>query len=174
MLPPGMGLLTGPPQRTGEWSPCFYCRVGSKYNPVSVRDDREYMGAILQYQTGFSYTVTAGIKGRNQVTARIRIPKGGQLVALWHTHGSPHHTRRSFSSIDTQLVERTNLPFYLVDPRNNYWVFRPGDRLLSVPQSRRRGLGASRGYAQGKRVVLRTGASRPIDYADWYLGPGVR
>ena len=87
------------------------------------------------------------------IGVRHRVPRGARIVAFWHTHGSRHYTRRYFSEVDTQLVTRTGLPFFLADPEGAYWVFKPGDRLLSPYTSRRLGLGTGRGYARGRRVL---------------------
>lgn len=126
--------------------------AGERYNTLSIREDREYMGGILSNGESFSYTVTRGKKGQDRVTARIRIPSGSRLVAFWHTHGAYHDSRKYFSDVDTELVESYGLPFYLIDPDGYLWVFSPGDRTLTASQSKRYGLGAGTGYAKGKFV----------------------
>ena len=81
--------------------------ASNRYNPVSIQEDREFIGAIL-YDAGvggrYIYTVEAGVSGHDQVTTRIRIPKGYHLVAFWHTHGAAQWSRQFFSEIDTALT----------------------------------------------------------------------
>ena len=50
--------------------------AGARYNASSVREDREFLGAILAFPHGFRYTVTAGVPGRDEITARIIVPAG--------------------------------------------------------------------------------------------------
>ncbi len=134
--------------------------AGARYNPLSVREDREFIGAVLSYPDGYNYTVAEGIPGQDEVTTKIKIPRGSKLVALWHTHGAPHYSRSYFSSVDTRLVARLGVPFYLIDPDNGYSVFRPGDRLLTARQSRRLGLGFARGYAKGTLIGFNPSGER--------------
>ncbi len=114
-----------------------------------MREDREYMGGILQQDGAFSYSVGKGKRGQDKITVRIKIPLGARLVALWHTHGAQHWSRKYFSGVDTDLVERLHLPLYLADPAGDLYVFRPGDPTLSRRQSVRLGLGWEAGYARG-------------------------
>ena len=97
------------------------------------------------------------------MTVAIRVEKGSQLVALWHTHGAPHRTRAYFSDVDTDLVEAMGLPLYLADPGGNLRVFRPGDRRLSALRSERLGLGRRVGYAKGALVAR--ALNRPTQHA---------
>ena len=126
------------------------------FNPLSVQEDREYIGAILRHrrQGHFIYTVSSGESGEDQVTARIKIPSDYEITAFWHTHGNHHWTRKYFSDLDTQLAKRWNLPLYMADATGRLRVFNPDDRTLSSTQSRKLGLGANRGYAKGKTVAV--------------------
>ena len=120
-----------------------------QYLECSAQEDREYMGGVLEHAGTFFYSVGRGRRGADKVTVRINIPAGARLVALWHTHGAQHWNRRYFSKIDTDLVERLRLPFYLADPTGNLHVFRPGDPTLTRRQSVRMGLGWESGFARG-------------------------
>ena len=87
------------------------------YNPLSIRtDDREYMGSI--YNAGRESTVIpclwenavpipwqSGFPGRTGITW---LPCGTPTAVL-----APNH--RYFSDIDTEVVQRFALPFYLAD-----------------------------------------------------------
>ena len=43
------------------------------FNPLSIAEDREYMGAILFAGGRYSYTVEAGEVGHDQITVRIKV-----------------------------------------------------------------------------------------------------
>lgn len=123
------------------------------YNPASVREDREFMGGIFRQiingEVLFGYTVSGGAPSQDRITVRIRLPPDGQLVAIWHTHGSAHWRRNYFSSTDTQLAETTGLPVYLATGQGELRVFNPGDRILGRLSARRMGLGDESGMASG-------------------------
>ncbi len=124
------------------------------YNPQSIREDREFIGAIykLDRSHGYLYSVAPGSPGRDQVSASIPKLKNAQFVSFWHTHGSAHRTRHFFSDVDTQLVKQWNLPFYLGCADGQLRVFRPGDKTLSFRQAQLLGLGKSMGYARGNII----------------------
>lgn len=125
------------------------------YNPISIQEDREYMGTIYRSNNRFGYTVSRGSSRANSITIRISADNWDDVVALWHTHGNaaPHH--RYFSQVDTETAERFQVPFYLADYTGYLKVFRPGQRTLSPFAARRLGLPAQRGYAVGEFVQNR-------------------
>ncbi len=126
------------------------------FNPLSIQEDREYIGAILKHkrQGHFIYTVSSGQSGADQVSARIRLPSDYEITAFWHTHGNHHWTRKYFSDVDTQLAKQWNLPFYMADASGRLRVYHPKAPTLSVTQTRKLGLGSHRGYAKGKSVSV--------------------
>jgi hypothetical protein len=126
--------------------------AGRLYYQQSASEDREFIGGIIRFGVRYTYTVTAGDRGADQVRTTLRLPSGSALVAVWHTHGSPHSSRKYFSAVDTKLVTRLGLPFYLMDPSGKLRVFSPGDSTLSRLQTRRLGLGNQAGYARGHQV----------------------
>lgn len=126
--------------------------AANQYNPTSIAQDREFMGAIYQCQDGFRFSVAAGEVGAGNVTVTLRRPTDCVTTALWHTHGAAHHHHKYFSDIDTRLVQRTGLPFYMADYTGSLRLYSPGDRTLSVTKARRLGLGGSNQYAEGKLV----------------------
>lgn len=123
------------------------------YNPVSIREDREFMGSILQRDGRYVFTVTAGAQGEDTVSIRIPKQLWPSVVAFWHTHGSaaPHH--RFFSDVDTTLVNESGLPFYLADHTGELKIFRPGDATLSPFEAMRLGLPLQYGFALGSLVA---------------------
>ncbi len=129
------------------------------HNPVSVREDREFMGGIFRQTINgeifFGYTVSVGDPTRDRITARIRMPLDSQLVAIWHTHGSAHWRRNYFSSTDTRLAESMGVPVFLATGHGELRIFEPGDRTLGRTQARRLGIGDRSGAASGK--LLRRG-----------------
>lgn len=149
--------------------------ASNQYNPVSIKEDREYMGAILKHSSlpaDFIYTAGAGNKGQDNISVTIKKPKNYEIVAFWHTHGAAHWSRRYFSDVDTALADNWQLPFYLADYTGALSVYKPGARKISSAQARRLGLGSKRGYAKGNRVVVNkkpvmvaTRAAEPLNIA---------
>lgn len=126
------------------------------YNPLSIQQDREFIGAILQDKNGdgeYLYTVAAGLPGNDRVTTRIQVPRAYELVAFWHTHGAAHWTREYFSKIDTDLVRNSHLPFFMSNHVGELLVFKPGSPTLSKSRAVRLGLGRQRGYARGAKII---------------------
>lgn len=147
----------------------------NRYNPDSIAQDREFMGAVYQCRDGFSYSVGAGKAGAGNVTVRLRTPQGCITTALWHTHGGAHKHHQYFSDIDTQLVKRTGLPFYMADYTGSLRRFAPGDPTLRFSQARRLGIGGSNQYARGNLVTDDHGhkievATRPGSHRSVALG----
>ena len=135
------------------------------YNPVSVKEDREFMGIIFRQnidgRTLYGYTVGAGKAGHDQVTVAIRLPAGAEKVAFWHTHGADHWTRQYFSATDTALADEWQLPFYLAAADGHLRVYRPGDKTLGWHRSRQLGLGTQAGASTGT-VIKAVGTREPV------------
>lgn len=127
--------------------------AASRYNPISIREDREYMGAIYRSGDYFTYTVTAGEVGANRVGLSIPTDQWDSVVALWHTHGDASPLHQYFSHIDTRLVREHGKPLYLADFTGQLKVFSPGDRKLTRRAAERLGLPANWGYARGTVVA---------------------
>ncbi len=125
----------------------------SQYNPVSIREDREFMGAVLHDGECYEFTVSAGEPGRDKIRARIPVRPGTDIVAFWHTHGAHAPSNEYFSDLDTRLVKRWQKPFYLADHTGVLKVMAPGSRTLSALRARRLGLPAGAGYATGEVVT---------------------
>ncbi len=122
------------------------------YNPLSIAEDREYMGAILQCGQGYYYTAAPGVAGQDQITVRVSVPAGSHIVAFWHTHGAAALDRQYFSEVDTALALSWNKPFYLADYTGALKVFAPGDKLMSLRKASRLGLPARNGFSRGRLV----------------------
>lgn len=129
--------------------------AANKYNPLSINEDREYMGAIYETKEGFRFTVNRGTKGSSRI--RISLPEADfeSVVAFWHTHGNANPSRRYFSDVDTHTAAKYDRPFYLADYTGYLKVYEPGDPLISQVAARRLGLPAVRGYATGQQVMDR-------------------
>lgn len=124
----------------------------NEYNPLSIAQDREFIGAILQHNGVYRYTVGQGLSGEDTVTVRVAVPRGAEIVAFWHTHGAAGHGRRYFSGVDTALVNSWNKPFYMADYSGTLRVFYPGDPTMTAMKARGLGLGDRTGYAKGRVV----------------------
>lgn len=122
------------------------------YNPQSIREDREYMGAIYKTEQGYRYTVTAGKKRGDKIQIALPSEDFDHVVAFWHTHGNANPRHRYFSDVDTQTVHKFGRSLYLADYTGYLKVFEPGDPVLSLYAARRLGLPAVRGYATGELV----------------------
>ena len=126
--------------------------AASRYNPVSIREDREFMGGILYDGECYAYTVGAGERGRDQITVKITVDDNVDVIAFWHTHGAKYAGNRYFSDVDTRLVEKWQRPLYLADYTGALKIIEPGDRTLSSLRARQLGLPARVGYAAGRVV----------------------
>lgn len=131
--------------------------AANRFNPVSMHEDTEYIGAILQKGSEYFYSAQRGHAGEDQVSLRLRYPRTYKLVAFWHTHGAAAHERLYFSELDTKVAEQTGLPFYLADFSGELKVFQPGDEKLSLRKARKLGLPIKNGFAIGKTVSDRFG-----------------
>jgi hypothetical protein len=125
--------------------------------------DREFMGAILLLDGCFTYTVSAGRRGVDRIVARVRVPRGAEIVAFWHTHGNEARRNRYFSSVDTRLVQEWKVPFYLADYTGTLKVLRPGAPLLTAFEARLAGLPPRPGMAAGS--VVRSARGMPVEVA---------
>jgi len=158
MAPMRAGAITG--QGSVTWAPVFESELAAVldavnlYNPVSIRNDVEYMGAVYRQSLGsevrYGYTAGTGEPGKDTVTVSFRLPPDSELLAFWHTHGANHWSRNYFSDVDTQLANDWGVPFYLATPQGELRVFRPGDRVMGRLEARRLGLGEQSGYASGR------------------------
>jgi len=126
--------------------------ASQQYNPQSIREDREFMGAILRRDNCYTFTVGAGKPGHDRISVVIKIPAGDEVVAFWHTHGERRDSNRYFSNVDTKLVETTQKRFYLADHTGLLKVMAPGAPTLSRIRARQLGLPHRTGYARGNIV----------------------
>lgn len=132
----------------------------NQYNPTSIDEDREFMGAIYQLETGFQFSVISGRRRSDQIKMRVVVSELEDIVAFWHTHGNGDPKNRYFSDTDTQLAEQFSKPLYLGDYTGYLKVFEPNDNTLTAFAASRLGLPRARGYALGKLVEDKT--KRPI------------
>jgi hypothetical protein len=127
--------------------------ASSAVNARSVREDREFLGAVLRRGPDYHYSVVAGRPGADRIRARLVVPAGFEVVALWHTHGAPAPERRYFSAVDVALVRGTGKPLYLADGSGGLRVLRPGAPRLSAAAARRLGLPGQPGFAAGEQLL---------------------
>ena len=122
------------------------------YNPLSIREDREYMGTIFKQGDKFLYTVNAGKKRADSISIRVSLGDWDELVAFWHTHGARHRGHQYFSDIDTAMVNRTGKPLYLADYNGFLKIFKPGEATISAFAAGGLGLPPEKGFSFGKTV----------------------
>ena len=139
--------------------------AANRFNPDSIRKDREYMGTILEKDGLYFYTYTVGHRGHDEITTLLPDSEFGKTVALWQTHGRVSHKNRFFSPSDTDVAKRLDLPFYLADHTGELKVYNPGDATLPILTAQRKGFyvrGASEGSVvkddQGNTVAIATKA----------------
>lgn len=97
--------------------------AATKYNPISIEEDREYGGIIYIKEDGVKgYTVYRGEASSGSVDIFLTIPEGGRRLAFWHTHGSPGALRSYYSPDDGRLVKKYKVPFYMADPKGRLWI----------------------------------------------------
>ncbi len=93
-----------------------------KYRRRSIRENREYMAAILEDNGVYRVTVQPGSPGEDEVSMEIRLKKSQTLVALWHTHGALAPTSEWYSATDIKTARTIGLDFYLTTPRGKFKV----------------------------------------------------
>ncbi len=130
------------------------------YNPISLQEDREYIGAVFRRGEQFGFNVTAGAPGADAVQMRVPEMLMPDVVAFWHTHGGAAPSNRYFSAADTGLAKRFGRPFYLADDTGYLKVFNSGDPTLNPYVAMRLGLPRQSGYAIGSFV--RDEFNRPV------------
>jgi hypothetical protein len=145
----------------------------NSFNPDSVREDREYMGAIFREGDRYGYSVVAGRRGRDRISLRVAGSEWERVSAFWHTHGGMRSENRYFSAEDTELVDTYKKPLYLGDYTGYLKRFAPGDRKLSRFAALRLGLPNRPGAAIGEllrdenarliRIETRLGNRRRAD-----------
>jgi len=126
--------------------------AADRYNPQSIREDREYMGAIFELEGGFGYTVSAA--SRREDNWRLTIPsmEWNRIRAFWHTHGDASSEHRYFSDADTSSAKKFGRPFYLADYTGYLKVYRAGDKTLNPIAADRLNLPRKPGFAIGTYV----------------------
>jgi hypothetical protein len=102
------------------------------YHAISFKQDREFMGAILEEDGTYEVQVQPGAKGHDTVRLRFRRRTNQTLTALWHTHGGKGYARTYFSKTDTDLANQLNVPFYLTDPEGDIRRFDPGAKVMKT------------------------------------------
>ena len=122
------------------------------YNPVSIREDREFIGVILQFGKKYYFTVSAGEAGSDTASIRVSKQSWDYVVSFWHTHGRAAHHHAYFSEVDTALVNEQGKPFYLADHTGILKVYQPGGRKLRRNIAASLGLPRRNGFAVGQTV----------------------
>ena len=124
------------------------------FNPASIDQDREYIGAVLERNGKYFYTVGAGDRAQDAVEIRLRIPASYTIISFWHTHGAPAYKRVFFSETDRRLVEIYKKPLYLADFTGNLKVLFPADDSSHSDDHARR---TRDGFLHGSPVRSATG-----------------
>ena len=133
------------------------------YNPLSIRQDREYMGTIYRSGHYFGYTVFANARGADRFSFTVPAQQRRAVVAFWHTHGRASPLHQYFSQVDTRLVKQLGKPLYLADFTGVLKVFRPESPVLSKFVAPRYGLPRIGGYALGE--VVQDTQANPVTIA---------
>ena len=92
-----------------------------QFNPISVRQNREYGSSIYQNRDKtFSPNRYVYVGNHESVNIRpyYQIPYGTRATAIWHTHGAymPQYANEQFSPTDIQTSVKSNLDGYLGTP----------------------------------------------------------
>jgi hypothetical protein len=118
-LSSGNATLDRTPRFRSQHNAAYY--VLSNFNPISVRQNREYGSSIYQNRDR-TYSpnryVSVGNHDSVIITPHYRIPYGTRPTATWHTHGAymPQYVNERFSFMDIQSSINSNLDGYLGTP----------------------------------------------------------
>ncbi|MBX2859088.1 MAG: DUF4329 domain-containing protein [Cellvibrionaceae bacterium] len=126
--------------------------AANAFNPSSVAQDREFIGAIYRCANHYHYSLAAGRRGSGKASIRVGRFPGCRVTAMWHTHGNENSRHRYFSDLDTQLAETLQVPFYMADYTGHLRIFAPGDKKMTRFTARKLGLGLNNGFATGSLV----------------------
>lgn len=128
------------------------------HNVRSIEEDREAVGAIINQDGVFRYSVAFGGESQSTVSVRFRIPQNSFIVAYWHTHGAAGKARTIFSKIDADLANNDDLPVYMAAHDGILRLYSPGDTRLSRRHAVAMGIGPENaGAALGTVVTDATG-----------------
>ena len=125
-------LSSGNP--TLDKSPRFYSQDGASYfilsrwNPISVRNNREYGSAIFQNRDGTfapSPIVIPGTVDSVNFNPFELVPYGTKATADWHTHGAdiPGYASEQFSHADIMFSNYYRLDGYLGTPKGRMFLY---------------------------------------------------
>jgi hypothetical protein len=94
--------------------------------------EKEMIGAIFKQGSMYFYTAPVGIDSEKEAEARITIPPGSSLVALYHTHpaegiGEFEDKTEYFSATDVETAKRLHVDSFVgVIKNNNVIKYTPG------------------------------------------------
>ena len=134
--------------------------AANRYNPISIREDREFMGTVYRDGNRYGYTVSSGRIGSGSSDVYLRLSEFDDIVAFWHTHGRPHPIHAYFSRQDTEVANKFDVPMYLADHNGTLKVYRPGGQMM--PQFKIKNTGAMRGSALAEGELVRNRSDRPV------------
>lgn len=130
----GSGLVLSSGDPTLDRAPRFYSqdRAGyfilSRWNPISVSNNREYGSAIYQNRDGTfapSSIVIPGTIDSVSFNPYSLVPYGTKATADWHTHGAdiPGYASEQFSRADIMFSNYYHLDGYLGTPQGRMFLY---------------------------------------------------
>ncbi len=105
--------------------------LSKSYHQRSIREDREYMAAILEENGVYRVMVQAGSPNMNTVTMTLRRKKSQTLVAVWHTHFVRGPMGERFSATDRKTARSIGVPLYLHTTLGQHKCLRIANAALS-------------------------------------------
>lgn len=128
-------------------------QIASSVNADSIKQDREYVGVIIQMSDGTLINSSgSGGSGQKEIAFTYVRPKDAKTVAIWHTHGARNKYTRYFSRADTTTANRANVPMYMMDSTGTLRVYNPGDPTVTSYYAKRKNI--SRFVALGKKIPI--------------------
>ena len=104
--------------------------ASNKYNPLSIKENAEYFGAVYKCGNTFDYTVDKVSSMQDKWTMRVKLPKNCPLTSVWHTHGDKTYNHKFFGPGDISTAINRNIPVYLADYTGELKVFKKGDKVI--------------------------------------------
>ena len=138
-----LGTVSAPlcSEKAGPSARDAVIHCGEAINQQSIRENKEYCGAVCVYNDGRNYIATKTRGGTAScVPASAECPEGTDPVAYWHTHGAADRRfdNENFSPEDKDLARWYRKDNYLITPSGKVKSVTPAGRVTTHGKIKRK------------------------------------